>query len=202
MIKRTHKEHIRKVLKEKPQWNTLDLGCGRFAWEEAQTLSDLVDHSELYPQKRFVECDASKTPFEDKEFDFVIAGHITEHIRNLDVFLNELSRISKRGYIEVPLPLFDNFTYGNRKEHIWWMGFDDVKQELVVIPKIVAIQARIMPVELQSLEVFFRASMALELYWEDSIEWRIGEHQQDEKERDLWPEPHSNYHPPEGSHNK
>tara|TARA_R110002167_G_scaffold202025_8_gene405742 strand:+ start:3450 stop:4091 length:642 start_codon:yes stop_codon:yes gene_type:complete len=194
MIKRTHKEHIRKLLKENPEWNILDLGCGRFAWEEAQTLSDLVDHSELYPQKRFVKCDASETPFEDKEFDFVIASHITEHIRNLDVFLNELSRISKHGYIEVPLPLFDNLTYGNREEHIWWVGFDDVKHEITFMPKAQLIQERILPVELPPFEQFFRSSMTLELHWKDSIEWRIGilpAVLDDDLTYDIWPEPHS-----------
>jgi len=197
MIKRTHKEYIRNLLKENPQWNVLDLGCGRFAWEEAQTLSDLVDHSELYPQKRFVKCDASKTPFKDKEFDFVIASHITEHVRSLDVFLNELSRISKCGYIEVPLPLFDNLTYGNKYDHIWWVGFDDVANEMTFIPKVQLIQERIMPEELPPIEKFFRSSMALEVYWKDSVAWRIGSLPatlDPDLTYDVWPEPHSSYY--------
>jgi SAM-dependent methyltransferase len=201
MIKRTHKSHILQVLRDNNTWEILDLGCGRFAWEEAQTLSDMVDHTDLYPEKRFVQSDAANTPFDDKRFDFVIASHIAEHMHDLDKFLTELSRIAKRGYIEVPLPLFDNFTYGNREEHVWWMNFDDVNMKLIAEPKAIAIQARIMPAELPMLEEFFRPSMALELYWEDNIEWSIRERRIHDI-MDLWPEPHSNYHKPEGSHSK
>ena len=77
------------------------------------------------------------------------------------------------------------------------MNFDDVNMKLTAEPKGVAIQARIMPAELPMLEEFFRPSMALELYWEDNIEWSIRERSFHHM-MDLWPEPHSNYHRPEG----
>lgn len=46
----------------------------------------------------FVEC----LPFKDKVFDFVIASHVLEHSKHPDAFLNELQRVAKAGYIEVP----------------------------------------------------------------------------------------------------
>lgn len=41
-------------------------------------------------------------PFKDKSFDFVIASHVLEHSADPERFLNELQRVAKAGYIEVP----------------------------------------------------------------------------------------------------
>ena len=51
--------------------------------------------------------DAKKMPFKDKAFDFVIASHILEHISEPEVFLKELQRIGKAGYIETPNAIFE-----------------------------------------------------------------------------------------------
>ena len=51
--------------------------------------------------------DASKMPFKDKAFDFVIASHILEHMAEPEVFLKELQRVGKAGYIETPNALFE-----------------------------------------------------------------------------------------------
>jgi uncharacterized protein YbaR (Trm112 family)/antitoxin component of MazEF toxin-antitoxin module len=45
---------------------------------------------------------AEKLPFKDKEFDFVIASHVLEHSLDPIRFLDEMQRVSKAGYIEVP----------------------------------------------------------------------------------------------------
>lgn len=41
-------------------------------------------------------------PFRDQAFDFVIAAHVLEHSARPDLFLSELQRVAKAGYIEVP----------------------------------------------------------------------------------------------------
>ena len=41
-------------------------------------------------------------PFKDKAFDFVIASHVLEHSSNPELFLKELQRVAKAGYIETP----------------------------------------------------------------------------------------------------
>ncbi len=43
-----------------------------------------------------------RLPFKDKQFDFVIASHVLEHSPDPVQFLNELQRVAKSGYIEVP----------------------------------------------------------------------------------------------------
>lgn len=45
---------------------------------------------------------AEKLPFKDKAFDFVIASHVLEHSSDPAIFLQELTRVAKAGYIEVP----------------------------------------------------------------------------------------------------
>lgn len=41
-------------------------------------------------------------PFKDKSFDYVIASHVLEHSSDPEKFINELQRVAKAGYIEVP----------------------------------------------------------------------------------------------------
>ena len=50
---------------------------------------------------------AEKMPFQNNAFDFVIASHVLEHSTDPDLFLNELQRVSKAGYIEVPIAIFE-----------------------------------------------------------------------------------------------
>jgi SAM-dependent methyltransferase len=46
-------------------------------------------------------------PFRDKSFDFVIASHVFEHSTQPELFLRELQRVAKAGYIEVPDALME-----------------------------------------------------------------------------------------------
>jgi len=43
-----------------------------------------------------------RMPFQDKAFDFVIASHVLEHSPDPALFLSELERVGKAGYIETP----------------------------------------------------------------------------------------------------
>lgn len=46
-------------------------------------------------------------PFRDKSFDYVIASHVFEHSTQPELFLQELQRVAKAGYIEVPDALME-----------------------------------------------------------------------------------------------
>ena len=102
-----------KMIKGNPNWNVLDLGCGTDGWKCANMYCDVVDCTKHYSEGVFVQSEGDKTPFADKEFDFVIATHIAEHVPDPKKFMAELMRISKRGYIETPTPFFDNLVVGN-----------------------------------------------------------------------------------------
>jgi len=51
--------------------------------------------------------DATRMPFRDKAFDYVVAFHVLEHIPKPEAFLGELMRVAKAGYIETPNVLFE-----------------------------------------------------------------------------------------------
>ena len=176
MIKRSRREHVLELVKSNKDWNVLDLGCGRDGIKLAETYADIEDYTSYYSNHRFVKTEASETPFEDKEFDFVFSLHIAEHVPDPYKFCKELTRISKRGLIEVPTPFFDNLVIGNSNPpphgHVWWVTFDDVKNEMVFKPRLSIVDEMAVPADTTFLHPFFRDSMVLELYWEDTIELR------------------------------
>lgn len=63
----------------------------------------------LVIDRTMVFADACKMPFRDKSFDYIIAFHVLEHMREPALFLNELQRVGKAGYIETPNVLFERF---------------------------------------------------------------------------------------------
>ena len=63
---------------------------------------DLERGDSLFLDRPFVWAAAEMLPFKDKAFDYSIASHILEHVDDPASVLNELSRVSKAGYIETP----------------------------------------------------------------------------------------------------
>ena len=109
MIRRTTREEMYRLLEDNSAWKVVDIASSNAGWKYADVFTDVNDHSEYYQQKyngekKSVNCNVENTPFKDKEFDFVIASHILEHVDDPFKFCNELTRIGKRGYIEVPTP--------------------------------------------------------------------------------------------------
>ena len=178
-VKRTIREEMIRTLEKNPDWEVLDLGCSRSGWTNANVYADIEDYKEHYEalDKKFVQTVADETPFKDGQFDFVIACHIAEHMTDPDKFFKELTRISKRGYIEVPTPFFDNFTFGNSGPlphgHAWWVTFDDVTNEMVFKPRYQVVKESIHPRDTTFLLPFFRDSMITSLYWEGEISFRM-----------------------------
>ena len=175
LIKRTSKTYIENIISQNPNWKVLDIGCGYDANKYATTVSDILDLSEHYRDKNFVKITEKKLPFKDKEFDFVIASHVAEHVEDISFFLNELSRIAKKGYIEVPTKLEDNLVFENKKAHIWHLLFDDVNNQLNISKKIQFIEPVLTVSTIKKLNDYFRESLVIELLWEDSIEFNIVE---------------------------
>tara|TARA_R100001079_G_C4395952_1_gene129334 strand:+ start:133 stop:783 length:651 start_codon:yes stop_codon:yes gene_type:complete len=178
-VKRTKREEMLRLIENNPGWNVLELGCAKSGWTCASVYADIENYEEHYKKqnKSFVQTQADDTPFEDGQYDFVIACHITEHMTDPKKFFNELSRIAKRGYIEVPTPFFDNFILGNSNPlphgHCWWITFDDVKNEIIFKPRYQVVKESIHPKDTTFLMPFFRDSMITCLYWENKIDFRI-----------------------------
>ena len=174
MIKRTSREHVLEFLKENShKWNILDIGCNQAAVEYAHTVADIQNFSKYYKDKKFVLINSDRLPFKDNEFDFVYASHVVEHVENISLFIQELQRISKKGYIELPTILEDNIVLSDNsvKDHKWFFKFDDVKNILLAERKKQLIEPFITHgVLFGSLRKNFRSSLVLELIWEDKID--------------------------------
>ena len=173
MIRRSSKQYIDKLLKNNLNWKILDVGCGYTAHENATVICDVQDLSSFYKDKNFVKLDGNVLPFKDNEFDFVIASHVIEHVKDVKTFINELSRISSKGYIELPTILEDNLVFENKKDHIWHMEFDDIDNKLNISEKIQYLEPVITVSTSKKFSKIFRQSLVLELYWEDNIEFNL-----------------------------
>jgi SAM-dependent methyltransferase len=90
----------------------LDVGSGGTPYPRSDVLIDRLEGAEhrcgqpMLIDRPTVFGDATKLPFKDKSFDYVIASHILEHMADPAKFLNEIQRVGKAGYIETP-----NFLY-------------------------------------------------------------------------------------------
>ena len=173
MIKRTSKKYIDNLLQNNTTWNILDIGCGYNANKFAQVICDTQDLSNHYKDKKFIRLTEKKLPFKNKEFDFVVASHVIEHVEDVDFFIKELERVSKKGYIELPSMLEDNLVFENKKDHLWHMDFDDVENKLLISKKIQYFEPVLTVSTIKKLNEIFRTSLVLELIWDNSIDYII-----------------------------
>ena len=177
MIKRTSREHVLKVLeKNHKNWNILDIGCNQDAVEYAHTVADVENFSSYYKNKNFILINSKELPFKNNEFDFVYASHVIEHVEDVAFFIEEIQRISKRGYIELPTMLEDNMILSdnNIKDHKWFFKFDDVENVLLIERKKQLIEPFITHgVLFESLRKNFRSSLVLEFEWENKINYEF-----------------------------
>ena len=179
MLKRTTKKFVEDFLSQKKSWKILDIGCGYTANKYSNHVADTQDFSHLYKDKKFTLIKDSKLPFADKEFNFIIASHVLEHVENIDFFIKELERVSYGGYIEVPTRLEDNLVDVNEKAHIWWINFDDVNHTLSIIKRKQIIEPFLSVSTVQNIRKFFRDSLVTEIFWESKIDYSILENNND-----------------------
>ena len=187
LIKRTSKEHIQNILKKNLDWKILDIGCGFNANPLANVICDIQDLSNHYKDKKFIKLNSNenKLPFKDKEFDFVIASHVLEHVRDFKTFISEIERISNQGYIEVPTKLEDNLVFENKTDHIWHMDFDDVNQNLEISPRCQILEPVLTVSSIKKFNEYFKKSFILELYWNDKINYVFLENKKDFKKLSI-----------------
>lgn len=175
MLKRTNINFVNKTLNNNPNWKVLDIGCGYSANKNATTIADVQDLKLFYKNKKFIQVNEKKLPFKDKEFDYVIASHVIEHVKDFEFFLKELERVGSKGYIELPSRLGDNLVFENENDHIWWFIFDDLNNQLVAAKKNQLIDPFINVSTSKLLEKVFKESLVIELSWEDKIDYKIDE---------------------------
>ncbi len=175
MIIRSSKKYIDNQIEQNPNWKVLDIGCGYTAHKKANIICDVQDLSEYYKGRDFVKLEDKTLPFKDKEFDFVITSHVIEHVEDVNFFIKELQRISTKGYIELPTMLEDNLVFENKNDHLWHMEFDDVNHQLLIRKRIQYLEPVLTVSVAKKLAQYFRQSLILELFWENSIEFNLVE---------------------------
>ena len=173
MLKRTSIKKVNSILEKNSNWKILDIGCGFRANQFANVIADVKDFTDFYKEKKFIKITEKKLPFKDKEFDFVIASHVIEHVDDFEFFIRELERISSKGYIELPTRLGDNLVYENMNDHIWWFYFNDDDKELIASKKNQILQPFLNVSTAKLLEDVFRDSLVIELSWEKNIDYKI-----------------------------
>ena len=173
MLKRTSINFVNNKLKQNPTWKILDIGCGYTANLYATVIADVKDLSSFYKKKEFVKIKDKILPFKDKEFDFVIASHVLEHVEDFSFFIKELERISNKGYIELPSRLGDNLVFENQTDHIWWCLYDAINNLIVFSKKNQLLEPFLTVSTAKIIEKYFRESLVIELIWNEKIDFKI-----------------------------
>jgi len=90
--------------------NILDVGPGKIPFELANYVIDVDEtYVNLYGTKNFLKLNINyeKFPYENNFFDFCNSRHTLEDISTPFFAFNEITRVSKQGYIETPSPLIE-----------------------------------------------------------------------------------------------
>lgn len=124
-----------RILSINPTDKVLEIGPGStpyfrsdvFLEKEYETEKELIAQSGhvglLKTDKRVITYSGNIFPFADKEFDYVICSHVLEHVENADVFLKEVQRVARKGYLEFPTVYYD-YIY-NFPEHRLFLFYKD-----------------------------------------------------------------------------
>ena len=135
---------------------------------------------------------AENLPFRDQSFDFIIASHVLEHSTDPVKFLEELMRVGKSGYIEVPHAFAERISsyYDHRLELMVEEGVLKIwKKKNWLIDKQLMKFFRNKPIEVLSPHLISKKPFHfhVRLYWEKKINFEIMNPEVDIS----WPSPES-----------
>jgi SAM-dependent methyltransferase len=68
------------------------------------------------------DADAADMPFADRVFDYVVCSHVLEHVPDPAAVINEITRVGKAGYVEVPQAASAKIL--DFPSHLWWCRLD------------------------------------------------------------------------------
>ena len=110
----------------------LDIDPATFK-SEREALLQRGSAPSLKTDKPITYYDGNKFPYSDKTFDYVIASHVLEHVDDVELFVAELMRVGKKGYIEYPTILYD-YLY-NIPVHLNFLHYDKAKNIIYYMKK-------------------------------------------------------------------
>ena len=163
----------------------LEIGPGKQPFFRATHFVDWASHG-ILPEGALTRCDLQRDrlPFADKEWDFVYCRHVLEDLYDPFHLCDEISRIAKAGYIEVPSPLVEICRgvdggsppwrgYHHHRYFVW--NKDGVLQFLSKYP---AIEHMDFPQEAKVARILRGDPLAwnASLLWRDAIAYRYFQH--------------------------
>mgnify|MGYP001595570253 CR=1 FL=1 len=107
----------------------LDVGSGDGPFARANILcdkyiSETVNRvGPISIDRPFVAGDILALPFRDNSFDYIFCSHVLEHVDDPERALNELMRVGKRGYIEMPSEFLEKLKCS--PGHRWYVNIND-----------------------------------------------------------------------------
>lgn len=137
MIERT--PYNKNNLRIKKSYRVLDIGPGNDPTRRANVLVDkyLFDDSQrhgslrVFPHQTLIEGAGESLPFKDNEFDYIVCTHVLEHAEDPGLFLKEMFRVSKRGYVETPSLIGELFC--PKASHKWVLL--EIDKKLIIFEK-------------------------------------------------------------------
>lgn len=112
----------------KPSDLVLEIGSGDNPKPRSDVLCDNFPEDDTQRGGRiaidrlFVAADGHHLPFADKSFDYIICCHVLEHAEDPGLFISELTRVGKGGYIETPTEIGEKL-YG-WEYHKWFIKLE------------------------------------------------------------------------------
>lgn len=160
----------------------LDVGSGANPYPNSDVLIDQYSTAEdrnfdpFIIDRPSVLGDGTKLPFKDNAFQFVILSHVLEHVEDPGMLLNEIMRVGRAGYIEVPNSLFEViFPY---ETHLHLINCDG--DQLIITRKSEKFDSPVRKMDLLRSETrlgkFLRnnpSELHVRLYWESNITFKI-----------------------------
>lgn len=91
-----------------------DVLCDRYIHDNSQRAGEFA----AVIDRPMVVADGYRLPFKNKSFDYVICSHILEHMKNPTMFLKEVTRVGRAGYVEVPSAISERIFGWDF--HVWY----------------------------------------------------------------------------------
>ena len=162
----------------------LEVGSGGNPYPRANVLLDAYETSRerhwapLASDRPTVLGFVENLPFRDHAFDFVIAAHVLEHSPQPEIFIAELQRVAKAGYIEVPDAFLERVNpYRDHRLEITCRNHTLVirkKASWCAEPEVVELyEDRVKPVLTRDLVPRHPFEFHVRYYWENRIVYRI-----------------------------
>lgn len=104
---------------DKPHWRA-DVLLDRYAGAEHGGQRSGAAAARV-PRPLF-DADAAAMPFTDKAFGYVVCSHVLEHVVDPGAVIEEMMRVAKAGYIEVPEAASAKIV--DFPSHLWWCRLD------------------------------------------------------------------------------